>query len=278
MSGPLWYCTRQRAGPLVKECRALRPRLSPCDSIYERTEKNKILRPPRDSSVCRTRVDRLELRLALFGFEGTCYTLTFDEDSVPEKFCDVRKTWRALLGRMRRQRGAPFDYIYLIEGRHGNHRYHVHVVLRYNDFPPEAMRHLWPYGNVDDEPLLRGPYDSFRRMARYYNKEATDGLILPVGARPWNCSRSLGKRLPPPEKWMDTSGVIDIPDQVRVSGRNSVENAFGSYYYAWYIEERQWSPPQAQEASGEGPPDEWAELAGPIGEDSAFILDNDFLS
>ena len=70
---PFWYCTRQRAGPLVKECRALRPRLSANDTPYERTEKNKILRPPRDSSVCRTRVDRLELRLALFGFEGSMY-------------------------------------------------------------------------------------------------------------------------------------------------------------------------------------------------------------
>lgn len=26
--GPMFYCTRQRAGPLVKECRAIRPRLS----------------------------------------------------------------------------------------------------------------------------------------------------------------------------------------------------------------------------------------------------------
>lgn len=107
MSGPLWYCTRQRAGPLVKECRALRPRLSQNDSAYERTEKNKILRPPRDSSVCRTRVDRLELRLALFWFEGTRYDLSFDSESLPKKFQDVRKVWRAFLARLRRWSGGP---------------------------------------------------------------------------------------------------------------------------------------------------------------------------
>lgn len=28
----LWICTRQRAGPLAKECRALRPRLSANDN------------------------------------------------------------------------------------------------------------------------------------------------------------------------------------------------------------------------------------------------------
>ena len=39
-AGPVWYCVRQRAGPLVKECRALRPRLSAVDGLYERTEKN----------------------------------------------------------------------------------------------------------------------------------------------------------------------------------------------------------------------------------------------
>lgn len=63
--GPVWYCVRQRAGPLVKESRSIRPRLSAGDSPWEQAEKNKILRPPRDSAVCRTRVDRLELRLSL---------------------------------------------------------------------------------------------------------------------------------------------------------------------------------------------------------------------
>ena len=235
---PQWFCVRQRAGPLVKECRALRPRLSASDSLYERTEKNKILRPPRDSSVCRTRVDRLELRLALFRFEGTRYDLSFDAGHLPERFQDVRKVWRSFLARLRRQKGEPFDYIYLIEGRHGDHRYHIHIVLRYGDFPPSLILHLWKYGNVEDEPLLRGPHDSYRRTAKYFNKEATDGFILPIGARLWNCSQSLNRKLPPPEKWMDTSGVIEIPDSVSISGRNSVENQFGAYYYGWYIEQK----------------------------------------
>lgn len=43
-----WYCVRQRAGALVKECRSIRPRLSANDTPWERTEKNRILRPPRE--------------------------------------------------------------------------------------------------------------------------------------------------------------------------------------------------------------------------------------
>ena len=240
MSGDLiWTCVRQRAGPLVKECRAIRPRLSSNDTPYERTEKNKILRPPRDSSVCRTRVDRLELRLALFGFEGSTYTLTFDREHEPGRFQDVRRAWRSFLYRLKKwKKGAPFDYVYLIEGRHGDHRYHIHLVLRDSDFSPAEVRHLWQFGeNVEDEPLLLGPKDTYRRTARYFNKEATDGIRIPISARTWVCSRSLVEKLPPPEKWRDVSGEIPVPERTRCQGGYNTSNEFGQYQYAWYIEE-----------------------------------------
>ncbi len=234
---PQWHCVRQRAGPLVKECRALRPRLSVHDTPYERTEKNKILRPPRDSSVCRSRMDRLELQLALFGFEGTVYTLTFDAEHEPKRFADVRKAWRSFLRRLKLRRGGqPFDYAYLIEGRHGGHRYHIHLCLRNSDFRAEDIRSLWRYGgSVDDEPLLRHPRDTYRRTAKYWCKEATDGVAIPTGARTWVTSRSLRGKLPPTELWRDCSSRIAIPDNVRCAGRYQTENAFGAYYYAWYI-------------------------------------------
>ena len=239
MSGDLiWTCVRQRAGPLVKECRAIRPRLSSNDTPYERTEKNKILRPPRDSSVCRTRVDRLELRLALFGFEGSTYTLTFDREHEPGKFQDVRRAWRSFLYRLKKwKKGAPFDYVYLIEGRHGDHRYHIHLVLRDSDFSPAEVRHLWRFGsNVDDQPLLRNPHDSYRRTAKYFNKEATDGIVIPIGGRTWVCSRSLVRQLPPVELWRDGSGTIPVPEDAKRRGFYQTANEFGEYRYAWYIE------------------------------------------
>ena len=200
--GPRWYCVRQRAGPLVKECRSLRPRLSAGDTPWEKAEKNKILRPPRDSSVCRTRVDRLELRLE------------------PQTFQEVRQVWRRFLYRLKRwKKGRPFDYVYLIEGRHGDHRYHVHLVLRYSDFSPAEVRHLWQFGeNVEDAPLLLGPKDTYRRTARYFNKEATDGITIPISARTWVCSRSLLQKLPPVERWRDVSGEIPIPEGVVLGG------------------------------------------------------------
>jgi len=236
---PIWTCVRQRSGPLVKECRALRPRLSPHDTPYDRTEKNKILRPPRDSSVCRTRVDRLEVRLALFGFEGWEYVLTFDAEHTPENFKDVRRAWRSFLRRLNLWHAWSRDYVYLIEGRHGDHRHHIHLVLRYSDFSPSEIRHFWRFGAVDDRPLLLHPHDTYRRTAKYFNKEATDGVVIPIGARTWVCSKSLVEKLPPIECWRDCSGSIPVPDSVRCSGRYSASNEFGRYYYAWYIEEAQ---------------------------------------
>ena len=236
---PVWQCVRQRAGPLVKECRSIRPRLSASDTIYGRTEKNRILRPPRDSSVCRTRVDRLELRLALFGYEGSCYTLTFDREHCPEKFQDVRRAWRRFLYRLQKWRQRPFDYVYLIEGKHGDRRYHIHLVLRDSDFSPAEVRYLWKSGeNVEDQPLLLNSRDSYRRTAKYFNKEATDGITIPISARTWVCSRSLLQKLPPVESWRDDSGEIPIPKDARCSGIYNTANEFGQYRYAWYIESR----------------------------------------
>lgn len=236
MDSMTWICCRQRAGPLVKECRSLRPRLSRGDSPWERQQKNQILLPRGDSSICRSRVDRLELRLALFGFEGSFYTLTYSNDYLPESFVDVRKSWRSFLRRLDCLRPDwSRDYIYLIEGRHGDRRYHLHLVLRDSDFSPAEIRHLWGNGWVDDEPVLLGKYDSFRRLAKYMNKEANDGVKIPVGARTWVCSRNLLAKLSPPELFTAKSGTIRIPRDARARGHYQTQNEFGAYQYAWYI-------------------------------------------
>lgn len=232
-----WFCCRQRAGPLVKECRSLRPRLNREDSLQERKEKQEIIKSPH-SAVCRTQVDRLELRLALFGYEGDHYTLTFDNEHLPKNFPGVRARLRAFLGRAKRwKKDNPFDYIYCIEGKHGDHRYHIHMVLRNSDFSPAEIRFLWKYGSVDDEPVLMKT-GGFRRLAEYFNKERSDGFVIPVGRHPWSCSRVLNQKLLPPERWKDDSGCIEIPDEVIWSTRGSRENDFGAYYFGSYILEK----------------------------------------
>ena len=229
-----WYCVRQRAGPLVKECRAIRPRFSQHDSQADRKEKNEIIRSPH-SAVCRSQADRLELRLALFGFEGSHHTLTFDNIHLPPNFHAVRTFLRAFMARaIRWHGGTPFDWIYCIEGLHGDHRYHIHLILRDSDFPPALVRYLWKGGDAWDEPVLM-PTGGYRRLAEYFNKERTDGIIIPIGRHPWSCSRSLSHQLLPPERWRDSSGMVEIPDNIFWARRGHNENSFGAYNYASYI-------------------------------------------
>lgn len=234
MPDNIWYCVRQRAGPLIKECRALRPRLSQNDTYEDQKAKNEI-KKLQHSAVCRTQEDRLELRLALFGYTGVHYTLTYDSLHLPRDFAGVRKTLRSFMGRAKRFNDeTPLDWIYCIEGLHGDHRYHIHTVLRDEEFPPAVVRYLWKYGNVDDEPVLMKD-GGYRRLAEYFNKERSDGFWIPIGRHPWSCSRSLGQKLPPPERWKDDSGCIEIPDNVIWARRGDCVNDFGAYYYGSYI-------------------------------------------
>lgn len=233
-----WYCVRQRAGPLVKECRALRPRLSQ-DDTYEDQETKSQIKKMQHSAVCRTQVDRLELRLALFGFTGIHYTMTYDSMHLPRDFSGVRKTLRAYMSRARRYNSnLPYDWIYCIEGLHGDHRYHIHTVLRGDEFPPDVVRSLWTCGDVYDEPVLMRD-GGYRRLAKYFNKEKSDGVWIPIGRHPWSCSRSLSHKLPPPERWKDSNGYIEIPDNVIWARKENCENDFGAYYYGSYILDNQ---------------------------------------
>lgn len=232
----VWFCTRQRAGPLIKECRALRPRIGPADTREDARDKRELLRYAH-SAVCRTQVDRLELRLALFGFEGSHYTLTFDDAHLPRDFAGVRQVLRAYQARLKRWHQGPYDWIYAIEGKHGDHRWHIHQVLRDSDFSPSEVRYLWRQGEVDDEPVLRKE-GGYRRLAEYLNKERSDGFVIPIGRHPWSCSRSLSRQLESPEQWRDTSGVIEIPAGVLWARRGQRENDFGAYYYGTFILEK----------------------------------------
>lgn len=234
-----WYCCRQRAGPLVKECRALRPRFGPEDTATDHKEKL-LLRRKQNGTFERRQVDRLELILAALGYRGSMHTLTFDDAHLPQRFDGVRlalqnffrrsQRWRAGLGKEPR-----FDYAYAIEGLHGQRRYHVHLCTGDDQLSPAEVAFLWKCGMVDNEPVLM-KQGGFRRLAEYLNKEKTDGVAIPIGRHPWSCSRSLLAKLPPPEKWKDDSGVIAVPRDVVYVRRGSVENDFGAYYYASWIE------------------------------------------
>ena len=247
---PIWQCCRIRAGPLVKEVRMIRPRYSSADTSADHRDKAELKRHQR-TAVTRSSVDRLENLLGVIGYGGTQYVLTFDDAHLPWDFPGVRRALRAYVARAVRWKDGPLDYIYCIEGLHGDGRYHIHFVCDYNVLAPEEVRHLWRDGMVlREEPVLkakirrdpstgiyRKEYDGgFRRLAEYLHKERTDGIIIPIGRHPWGWSRSLLATAPAPERWMDPSGAIEIPQLVPWHRSKSVTNQFGAYSYGAWIE------------------------------------------
>ncbi len=108
--------------------------------------------------------------------------------------------------------------------------------LRDEDFSPAEVRFLWPGGSVDDEPLLLGPRDNYRRTARYFCKERTDGVVLPIGARTWVASRSLYRQPAAAGEVPGRTGEIPVPPDAAWAEENAVRNPFGAYRYAAYIE------------------------------------------
>ena len=140
---------------------------------------------------------------------------------------------------MERYRGkGGLDYIPAIEGLHGAHRYHIHLVADYRQLSPAEVRFLWQCGEVTDWPVFKrqGKALGYRYLARYLTKERSDGIIIPVGRHPWSCSRSLRAKLPPPEVWLDEIDAITIPFDAMLPRVRTGGSQFGSYRVASWIE------------------------------------------
>lgn len=115
---------------------------------------------------------RLELLLAAnFTWEDLFLTLTFRDDSLPHTREGARQALKAFFRELRaarKLRGAPVRYVYAIENRHGEGRWHIHVVMnRTGQMDLEDICSLWLRGNADVERLR--DMRMFRR--RYREKE-----------------------------------------------------------------------------------------------------------
>lgn len=231
-----FICVRQRAGPLVKAFSTDRACF-----VRRSTDSKGLIRRRAGPAMCRTSVDKLEFRIALYGYDGVFYTLTFAPEHLPRDLAGVQRVWDAFLKRLRRWekrlgREPTEFYIYRIEGLHGDHRFHIHAFLRDSDFPPAVVRYLWDWGEVDDEPWDRKRVEAergYRGLAVYFTKEVPE-----VGRHPWHCSRALGRLLPLPEVWFSQTGEIRSPSgalRLPISGKLNL-GRWGVFSYIQYLE------------------------------------------
>ena len=105
-------------------------------------------------AMSRTTVDKLELRLALFEYDGVFHSLTFAPENLPANRKEVQQIWNTYLKRLKRWgSGRPVDYVYRIEGLHDS--LHIHVFLRNSEYPAVLVRRLWDWGEAYDVPYTK---------------------------------------------------------------------------------------------------------------------------
>lgn len=183
----------QRAGPLVKTFTTDRFRL-----VRWAGEEQCRGSPAPLPSMWSTSEDKLELYLALFGFAGAHYILTYDDAHLPRDFDEVKRSLAAFLKRVRRYEPKVRRYVYAIEEGHTHGRWHIHFVADAYELPQEYVRVLWRNGFVDpgyvDHPVLVRE-EGYRRLARYFCKD--NSHLVPLGRHRWGVARGMRQLIPP---------------------------------------------------------------------------------
>ncbi len=156
-----FICVRQRAGPLVKAFSTDRACF-----VRRSTDSKGLIRRRAGPAMCRTSVDKLEFRIALYGYDGVFYTLTFAPEHLPRDLAGVQRVWDAFLKRLRRW-----------EKRLGREPTEFYIYLFYTlTFAPEHLpRDLAGVQRVWDAFLKR-----LRRWEKRLGREPTEFYIYRI--------------------------------------------------------------------------------------------------
>lgn len=232
------------AGNLVKVVEYTPP--MPRDTPQQRAAKHKATTEAQKRLNYRTAQGKLEVKLAA-NFTARDYFCTFTyapgreprsrKEANQHKAQYVRKV-RA----QRRKRGQVIKWVFSVENKHGEGRYHLHAVISSADpsLDFDELRSLWPYGHVEIARLFDSEhmFNTWLDVARYMTKERPeDGKdCTPVGAQIYSCSRNFT----PPRietEWIDEGAPLDVPPGAFIIERAEVVNEYSRYRYLKYMTE-----------------------------------------
>ena len=175
--------------------------------------------------------DKMEQLLYCNFQSGDLYiTLTYREECLPGVRKEVMNDFKYFIKQLRalrRARGQECRYIYTIEHKHGEGRWHIHLVLNGTGRGDMMeVKRCWRNGwaKVDYLTMTRG-----EELARYLSKERPDG----VGDHPWMASRGLRRPIVESSIVPD-SALPQIPPGAVVKVREQQHNQFGDFIY-WKV-------------------------------------------
>lgn len=222
------------AGPLVIE--TVYPAPNPRDSQGVRQGKKSLSSQARQQMNLKYAWQKLELEIAAnFGVRDLWVTLTYDDVHLPHSRRAANECFRALakkLRAVRKAQGQELRYIYVTEHKHGDGRWHHHVLINATGDDYELIRKLWGRGNVEFRPIRIDRDKNYETLARYMCKEQRDK----VGQRLWSGSRNLRK----PERECfrvpnDTPLSVPKDAPITFADTGDVTTAYGHYRYIKYL-------------------------------------------
>lgn len=207
---------------------------SPRDTGMVRRKKRQISTAAVERINCNTATRKLELLLAAnFEPDDLVVTFTYRDADLPPDYQHAQRRVGKFLRELRSayaRKGQELRYIYVTEGKHGDHRLHHHIVLPSTGNDIETFRGLWQWG---DQIEIRYIHDKkYDGWAQYLSKERRDASLN--GKRMYVPSRNLCKPVIEYE-WVDDATTIEAPPGATEVVESGDRNEFASYKYLKYL-------------------------------------------
>lgn len=234
------------AGDLVKIVEYT-PQL-PRDGQQVRQAKQRATTAAQKALNHRTAQGKLEEKLAT-NFTNSDYFVTFtyrpgSEPANRKEAIRQRAQFLRRLRDIRKRRRQNLRWIFALENKHGESRYHFHAVINSTGSAADLaeIASLWDHGAVHIRHLFDVEHDngadfnSWQQVAKYMTKERPEigKDPTPNGAQIYSCSRNLRKPLVITE-WVDGADRVQIPLGAVGVERSEIETEFSTFNYYRYL-------------------------------------------
>lgn len=222
-----------RAGRLVWDITYTVPR--PNASKQERKRIREVTEEQIQRTNANTAQRKLEMLMAT-NFDDTdlVLTVTYRDADLPDSADVTRKHLGKVFSQMRAYRKArdlpELKYIYILEGRHGDHRPHAHIIINAAGGDLELMRSLWVWG--DDIQLNYIRERGYDGWAGYLTKERREASLN--GKKQFVGSRNLDRPVTT-YAWVDDGTTVDAPPGAQVLDEGGGRNEIASCRFVKYL-------------------------------------------
>ena len=222
-----------RAGRLVWDVTYTVPRPNASKQVRKR------IREVTEEQIQRTNANTAQRKLEMLmatNFDDTdlVLTVTYRDADLPDSADVTRKHLGKVFAQMRTYRKArdlpELKYIYILEGRHGDHRPHAHIIINAAGGDLELMRSLWIWG--DDIQLNYIRERGYDGWAGYLTKERREASLN--GKKQFVGSRNLDRPVTT-YAWVDDGTTVDAPPGAQVLDEGGGRNEIASCRFVKYL-------------------------------------------